>query len=86
MCKLSSGRMQKHIKFDEIRDRVISKGYSAADLDACIDTYARDDVWVFSPDSNLLSFMSVDDDGAFADATEAFVGEEEEEEEEDEDL
>ena len=80
MSKLSDGRMQRSIKLSDIRDRVISKGYSAADLDVCIATYQAESLWNLSTDSNTLTFLSVDDTDF------APFDEDDEETDEDEDL
>ncbi len=47
-----------------MRERVISKGYSEAELNACIELYTNDDIWMVVANGAKLRFMNagVNDD------------------------
>jgi len=61
MSKLPSGGLLRTLDLGTVRDRVVSKGYSQANLDECIALYEREEVWAYSAHNNKLTWLSVDD-------------------------
>lgn len=46
----------------DIRERVISKGLSDAELKRCIESYSDDDVWMVVGNGSKLRWIGVEDD------------------------
>ncbi|KAJ3271982.1 Mcm2-7 hexameric complex component [Terramyces sp. JEL0728] len=63
MCTRSNGQLQPTINLGDVRERILSKGYTESDLLKCIETYTDDDVWMVSgQDSSMLRWLGIQDD------------------------
>ncbi|KAI8927057.1 MCM2/3/5 family-domain-containing protein [Entophlyctis helioformis] len=74
MCTRGNGSLMREIPISSVRERVISKGFSEDNLQACISVYSDDDVWMTAGANNSrLRWLRIDDededeDDAMADA------------------
>jgi DNA replication licensing factor MCM7 len=48
--------------FSDVRERVIAKGFSDAELQKCINIYTDDDVWMLAGNGQKLRWMRVADE------------------------
>jgi len=59
--RLGGTGMDSTIPLSQVRDRVISKGYSLKDLESTLDSYEQDDVWLRVGESHLR-WVRIDDE------------------------
>ncbi|KAL2918722.1 DNA replication licensing factor MCM7 [Polyrhizophydium stewartii] len=61
MCTQANGSLIPEIGLAEVRERIISRGFSEEQLQECISVYRDDDVWV-TVNNNKLRWIRIDDD------------------------
>ena len=53
MSSKVDGSMTPTVSLGDIRERIIAKGYTETQLDSCLRSYERDEIWVTNADNTL---------------------------------
>ncbi|KAJ8324371.1 DNA replication licensing factor MCM7 [Batrachochytrium dendrobatidis] len=63
MCTRSNGSLKREIQLSDVRERVISKGFSEEQMMACVKVYMDDDVWMMvGAGDERLRWLRIDED------------------------
>lgn len=65
MSVRSDGGMCHELVMSDVKERVITKGFSEEDLSKCLEEYERDDVWMITKNGATLRWLRIaSDDGS----------------------
>ena len=55
--------MEPEVSVQDIRERIINKGFTEKNLDDCLKAYADDEIWmIVGQDRSKLKWLRLDDD------------------------
>ena len=59
----ANGSMEPEVMVQDIRERIINKGFTEKNLEDCLKTYADDEIWmVMGQDRSKLRWLRLDDE------------------------